>query len=242
MESIERLRECSISGDVKSIYPQVEKGVSVLQERGEETRDELECIGERLEYLEGLYNKREEMRRESERVLVGVKRRVLDMWECTHSGTLRRCLGGVDSVFSMNSVMDEMERDIESIEREVSVLRERRECLIGMLKYIPVQLRQVEVVRDGLSRGELSEDERLALILLRESGVVYFSEVDKYKAFEGVESVFDIESVMGQELVGVLDGVRISEPVGVSMGLPTGFSYCDVSLSQWGTCYMLLQL
>ena len=113
------------------------------------------------------------------------------------------------SVFSVNSALDGIERDIESVEREVNTLRERRECLIGMLKYTPVQLRQVEVVRDGLSRGELSEDGRLALILLRESGVVHFSEIDKYKAFEGVESVFDIGEVMGQELVGVEEGIRI---------------------------------
>ncbi len=77
----------------------------------------------------------------------------------------------------------------------------RKEYYISILKYTPTLPKQIELAEEELSRGELSKDGRLALILLRESRVVDLTEVDKYRVSEGIDKAFDIENVMRQDMV-----------------------------------------
>ena len=58
--------------------------------------------------------------------------------------------------------------------------------------------------------------------------------IGNYVAFNGVDKIFNIENVMKQELIDITDGVKISRPVKVSMGFPTRFSYCNISISHNG--------
>ncbi len=236
IEELRRMGERYIPSkeEIPEILSQLEKGTSILQEREEEAREEIKCIIKRLEYLEDVWRNKDMLREESARVVDGVKGMVEEMLERAPSDILERCMRDIKKMINRDDTVEGIEGDVRSIKSEASVLRERRECLIGMLKYIPVQLRQVELVREELSGTDPSEDGRLALMLLRESVVIYFSEINGYEAFEGVDNIFDIDSVMGQELINVLCGVRISRPVRVSMGFPTHSTHYHVSISHNG--------
>lgn len=58
--------------------------------------------------------------------------------------------------------------------------------------------------------------------------------VDVFCACEGANSLFNVDEVMGQRLVSVGEGIRISEPVGVPRGLRCEGKYFYASISHNG--------
>ena len=97
----------------------------------------------------------------------------------------------------------------------------------------------LENVKSAIERKTYDFGEKMSLLMLMEKNVINLGNgadlsVGSFKAFDGVEDVFDINSVMERRLVKVGPKVKMSEPITVDIEIEKQGGFIRASLSHNG--------
>ena len=222
-ELLERYRD-DIPKDIGSLLEQVIGKLDKIKSNLNDVEGELINIRAQQQACTGILEHKEDVIERNKGMAEEAGGLVRGEMGHVHSDTTKKHLESVAAL--LEGCSEGVERDMEHVEEEVQSLEKSAAKQERTIEHLKERLHKLEDAKEMLD-GDMNDEVRMALLELREGGVLDFGYninylIEEYKACKGVERVFDIDKVMEQPLVDVGQGIMMSEPVNVDLKLKMG--------------------